>query len=258
MSDNYRIMYQKLVILFLLISYSFTSNGQENETLTMSAFKLIASNNSDTSKGTGFIIVKDNNYYLITAKHLFYPLSVQKDYTMPIFVNSYSEVTILSPKNFSQIQKESLVDYQTKSLLYKTFNIKENQALDIAVLKINDPSAELKEYSIPFTNLDTNMKFKYDEMLRTDGYPTRTKIFHSIKCSFAPKNVQEMLGKDSHYFFIIFTEENLKGISGGPIFNLSNNSINKLIGIFVGQNNIQQTLGYGIYSFYISAIINSY
>lgn len=234
------------------------TNGQLSTTFNMATLKLIASKNADNSKGTGFIIKKNNNYYLITAKHLSYPLSVQQDYTTPTFSDSYSQVSILSPKDFSEIQKESLVNLQTKSLLYKLFNIKGNRALDIAALKINNPSNELKQYSMPFSILETGMKYKYDESLLTEGYPTRTKTSHSIICSFAPKEVQEMLEGDSTYYFIISTEEDLKGISGGPIFSVHDGSKNKLIGIFVGQNRIHKTLGYGIHSFYISEIINSF
>lgn len=224
----------------------------------MTVFKLIAKKNEDSSNGTGFIINKENNYYLVTAKHVFYPLSLQADYTMPTFNDSYIEVSILSPTDFSEIQREPLIINETKSLLYKLFKINENKALDIAVLKINNPSNELKKYSMPFSILEVNMDFKYDESLLTGGYPTRTKTFHSIKCSFAPKELQEMLDKDSDYYFIISTEEDLKGISGGPIFGLHNGSINKIIGVFVGQNRIHKTLGYGIYSIYITKIIDSF
>jgi hypothetical protein len=233
-------------------------NGQLKPALNRTSFKLIASKDEVSLRGTGFVIQKKNNYYLITAKHLFFPASVQKDYTAPTFSGSNFEVSILSPKDFSEIQKEPLVNAEAKSLLYRTFDLEENRALDIAVLKINKPSNELKEHSMPFSILETGMKYTYKEPLLTEGYPTRTKIFHSTLCSFAPKELQEMLDKDGTYYFIISTEEDLEGISGGPIFTLNNASKNKLIGIFVGQNRKVKNLGYGVHAFYISEIISSF
>ncbi|MBC7587006.1 MAG: trypsin-like peptidase domain-containing protein [Chitinophagaceae bacterium] len=223
----------------------------------MIPFKIVSTNDTDTSRGTGFVIKKENKFYLVTAKHVFYPSSTQNGYTLPDYHNSLSVVTILKHDNLLPLQKELLVDHKTETFLYNVFVLKNNQALDIAVLKINSPTNEIKQNAIPFSYLEDTIAINYDDSLRTEGYPTRNSNFYSANCSFAKKNYQDILDKDSQYYFILNSEEDLNGLSGGPIFNISDNITKSITGIFVGQNRTYKKLGYAIFSFYIKRIIET-
>jgi hypothetical protein len=248
-------MNPKLGFLLILLFCCSVILSAQSKFPTIAVLKILAFGNSDTSKGSGFVVKKGNVYYLVTAKHVFCPSAVQKDYTMPTYQNSCRQISIINAYD-SVIAELQLTDERKKALIYRTFNINETQALDVAVLKLKKPAKELKKYSMPFSVLASTDEINYSDTLKTEGYPTRTRKLYSIVSSFATKEYQESLEKDAKYFFIINTEVDLKGMSGGPIFKLSKNSIDKLVGVFVGQNRIAPTYGYGVYSPYIISIIN--
>ena len=224
----------------------------------MNIYKVTAEKGSDSYRGTGFIINRKGILYLVTAKHLVLPLSTQKDYTLPTFENSLEEIKILNTTNFEVIHQESLLDYELKEIKFKFFNRDSDKALDIAVIKLNNPNKLLISESIPFNQLAKKKSIKYEKSLKIYGHPSKNDGLHIATANYIAKDYQEMLGNDKKYFFILEGEMNLKGMSGGPIFTFDKSGKNKIIGIFVGQNNKLKTLGYGIYSSYIRKIILKY
>jgi hypothetical protein len=219
--------------------------------------KIIATKLSDSSKGTGFIVHKDNAYYLVTAKHIFFTMSVQRDYTMPEYENSLQNCAVLDP-NGNVIQELALTNEKQKTILYKTFDTDKKHALDIAVLPINKPVTFLKTNAISFKSLSQSLIPYYSRQVSVRGFPSRTKTFSDFQSVVAPKDTQDLLDKDGKYFFIIETETDLKGISGAPVFLPLEKNGRVLAGIFVGENHNHGELGYAIFAFYIAEIIRNY
>lgn len=222
----------------------------------MTTFQLLAikePSQQNFAWGSGFVISADEAYYLVTAKHVFYPPSTQADYTIPTFANSAEQVLIMD-QNEAPLHKESLVNFADQTLLYRTHNIQGIKALDVAVLKLTDAPDEIKNVVVSYSALIENSDLVQADVI-IEGYPTKNAGYHSVAGKVLSREYQEMLDDDANYFFIMETESDLKGMSGSPVFNSSKTQI---VGVFVGQNRKHPSLGYVVYASYIREIISSF
>ncbi len=240
------------------LSPGFQSNSQQTKSATYMPVKILATKGPDSSKGTGFIVCKNLVYYLVTAKHVFYPTSVQKDYTMPVYDSSLQYCAILDYKTGKPVQILALTNERQEKILYKTFQTDKTHALDIAVIQVKEPDTYLKARAIPFASLNILLAPYYDESVSIKGFPSRTKTYSEFHAVVQPKTIQDLLDKDGNYFYIIKTESDLKGISGAPVFYTPDMKAPSIVGIFVGQNHESGELGYAIYAYYIAEIIRNY
>src|SRR5438034_11343212 len=99
-----------MVTIMLLFCFGISSYSQQTNIFAGMPVKLLATKGPDSSKGTGFIIRKNNHYYLVTAKHVFYPSSVQKDYTLPDYDSSLQYCSILDYKTGMPVQTINLIN----------------------------------------------------------------------------------------------------------------------------------------------------
>jgi hypothetical protein len=182
-------------------------------------------------------------------------MSVQKDYTLPTFDSSLTQLYVYGEHSANSTYSARLTGEENRSILYSSFFIDSAHALDIAVLKVTKPSSAIRESSINFSLLNKSIRINYSQTLQIAGYPGIRSNESSFSCAFLPEKYQKALGQDSSYFFIINTpRNNLKGMSGAPIFCITKNGSPDVVGIFVGQNRVNG-LGYGLFSYYIRQII---
>lgn len=246
-------------IFIVLLNFNvLITMGQSNKPIDIHSFKILAINKNDTAKGTGFIINKDDNYFLITAKHVFFPSSTLKDYSMPNFEGSFKTVKILNQTDFSEIHNELIIDEKNKKLHYKTFNLDTMKSLDLAVLKLFNPDECIKQTAIPFSDLNNDCNISYKSNLKLEGFPSRKENHYSSVSHYYPKNIQILLDSASLYYFIIDIEEKMNGVSGGPIVEMNGEESLKIAGIFVGQNSLLPKFGYGIFAYYIRKTIEKF
>lgn len=201
--------------------------------------------------GTGFVILFHEDYYLVTAKHVFFPLSRQADYTLPTFEDSLERVRVFG-KADELLHEQLLVNLENQSMLYRSFCPQDDKALDIAVIKLEGISPELRAFALDFAMLATSLEPKGDVVI--EGYATKRENLSSVGGSVSSRERQEMLDDGAKYFFIIETEWDLTGMSGSPVLNSTKTEI---AGVFVGQNRKIKGLGYVVHATYVRRIINN-
>jgi hypothetical protein len=206
--------------------------------------------------GTAIFIKNKSDFYAATAKHCFIDNSTQLEKTIPTLSNTCDEIAFMTGLDTSGkvnlLHRERLHDRE--QLLFDTYYINENQAIDIAALKLSNPNDAVKGISIDSDYLDNSGIINYNSNLQISGFPSYSEdIEDTIITSFAPEYVQEMLDGDKEYYFIMpsnidLSTKSLAGFSGAAILNTDSQ---KLIGFVAGENK-KANLIYGIYAKYMT------
>jgi hypothetical protein len=233
--------------------------SQKHQNIKRLVCKININKGSISHRGSAFIINKNGIFFLVTAKHCFYPSSSQQGYTIPTYDESLTEVLIMNPSNTQPIHTQNLVDSESQNILYKIHRTHDDKVLDIAILKLKNPNEEVKNLSIKYSQIKESKKINRNKKLMITGYPSKNEnsVF-AFNTTYSNEELQALLENDSEYFFLMDVEIDLKGISGCPIFQINQNEELSIVGIFVGQNRKIKNLGYGIFSCFIKEVIDSY
>ena len=185
--------------------------------------------------GTGFVIKKDDNYYLISALHLFSKDTLYKDAwrMIPTLALSKKDLVIQKyNKPWVMIHNEELLQYNQSdvNIKYHWILIDSTKALDLGVLKLRSPEKDITDFAIPFDQLDADTEVTNVDGL-VSGFPGRsdsTFVFetHLNSSTSTP---------DKIYFFEISCPPNLEGMSGSPVYTSVKSDQPKIKGVFVGQ-----------------------
>jgi hypothetical protein len=245
-----------LVSLQLLLNLAACS--QTKPVKPVSSFKITCTGPSGYStSATGFIVRKNHQYFLVTAKHSFIDNSTLAGYTLPSYDHSCTEVTVLN-ENHDTIAKQLLVESTSRTLLYRVYYIDSAKAIDVAALLLIDPPDQLKTNAVAYSDLLLSTKIDYAKTLRIEGFPSRTNTLYSINGNFRPQAEQSLLDMDGTYYYFFDAEVDLKGMSGGPIFLMDGKKKIGICGVMVGENRTYKTFGYGVFSFYVRKLIDSF
>ena len=206
--------------------------------------------------GSGFVVVTDSGYYLVTACHLVYKDStIRINFPIPTLSQSNEVITIHSSNNIdSIIHTQDLIDKTSKKLLYKYYPIDSSHALDLVILKLDNPPVRVKNYAIPIWLLDTSRNRISGDTCIVLGFPATHKRVLAIK-GFALPGVYKGIG--FKYVFNLTSMNHMQGASGSPVFVTTKNEI-KLGGIFIGEFFISESapsIGFAIYAVYIIELI---
>lgn len=206
--------------------------------------------------GTAIFIKNISDFYAATAKHCFINNSTQFEKTIPTLSNACDEMSFMTGLDTSGkvnlLHRERLHDGER--LLFNTYYINENQAIDIAALKLSNPSDDVKGMSIDSDYLDNSGVINYDSNLQISGFPSYSEdIEDTIITNFAPEHIQEMLDGDKEHYFIMLSNtdlsaKSLAGFSGAPILDTDSQ---KIIGFVAGENK-KVNMIYGIYAKYMT------
>lgn len=211
--------------------------------------------------GTALFIKHKEDYYAVTAKHCFINGSTQVGKTLPTIENTNEEAGFTNLNIFGEVtllHKEKL--HNGRVPLFNVFYTDEGQAtaIDVAALKLTNPSNDVRSISIDSNCLDNSGAIFYHHNLAITGFPSYAEDKEdNIITNFESKEIQEILGKEHNYYFLMPSNKNLRvtsiaGFSGSAILDLNTK---KIIGFVVGENKETNHI-YGIYAKYMSELLN--
>lgn len=212
--------------------------------------------------GTGLFVKHKSDYYIVTAKHCFINGSTQVEYTVPTIENTNDEAAFFTTKdslgNIKLLHSQKLHD--GLQILFKVYSISDTQAIDVATLKLTNPSDEVKRLSINSDYFDNSSKISDLDHLIITGFPSYFENTEdSIYTSFAPNEIQELLDHNSKYYFLMPSNKDLRkislaGFSGAAILNKDKQ---KIIGFVAGENK-KVSMIYGIYAKYMYECLKNF
>jgi hypothetical protein len=210
--------------------------------------------------GTALFIRHKSDYFAVTAKHCLLHGSTQVEKTLPTLENTHEEIQFLSAINFAGkvnlLHRQKL--HNDGQLLFKVFNTDESHAIDVAAIKLINPSINVKEISISSDLIDDSANIRYQASLSITGFPSYYEdLEDNIITNYESKEVQDLLESDNKYYFLMPSKKELKitsigGFSGSAILDLDEG---KIIGFVVGENK-QTNHIYGIYAKYMVDCMN--
>lgn len=247
-----------------IINYSLDMNSEKLENLSGFVSEIVIKKiNGDYSKsGTALFIKHKGKYYAVTAKHCFMNGSSQAGKTVPTIKNTNEKAIFFSGLDslgkVKILHREKLHD--GKNIFFKVYKISDLQAIDVAALKLTEPSEKVKSLAISSNYLDNSCNIYYKDKLVITGFPAyQENMEDSVKTGFASKEIQEMLDDDQKYYFMMTSSRDLSvksmsGFSGSAILDKDKH---KIIGFVAGENK-KLSLIYGIYAKYMFDCLNSF
>ena len=205
--------------------------------------------------GTALFVKHGFEYYAVTAKHCFINGSTQAGKTLPKLENTNVEAGFMTGLNtlgkVTLLHRENLHD--GKKPLFNVYYIGVDQAIDVAALKLTNPSNEVKRLSIDSHFFDLTGNIQYQDKLAIAGFPSyKDDTEDNIITTFAPKEIQEMLEQEHKYYFLMLANKDLSaisiaGFSGAAILDVDTQ---KIVGFVAGENKKANFI-YGIYAKYM-------
>lgn len=250
------------VVFFSILFLSITSmkiNAQSKFDFNHHSFKLLT---FDISKsyyplgGTGFVIKKDENYYLISALHLFAKDTLYKDVwrMIPTLALSKKDLVIQKyNKPWVMIHNEELIQYTRSDVAFKYhwILIDSTKALDLGVIKLKSPEKDITDFAIPFEQLDADTEVTNADGV-VSGFPGRSDSTFVFKTDLNSSSSKP----DKVYFFEITCPPNLEGMSGSPVYTSVKSDLPVIKGVFVGQTSYRNKFyGTVLYAKYVRDLI---
>lgn len=255
------------LILFIFLNLETKMMAQKNKKLeNLSGFVneiAVKKKNGEYFKsGTALFVMHKGEYYAVTAKHCFMDSSTQAKKTIPTIINTLEEACFFSELDaFGKVKllhREAL--HNGHHPLFKIYTISDLQAIDVAALKLINPSDEVKGLSIDSDCFDNSGNINYLDDLVITGFPSyfENKV-DSLITGFVSKEIQEMLDDDHKYYFMMptYTELRVKSMSGFSGSAILAKNRNKIVGFVAGENKATNLL-YGIYAKYMTECLNSF
>ena len=235
--------------------------GQDTIDYRKISFNLLAYSPKDTPmRGTGFVIQNSNNYYLVTASHVFQkPSPGYTRFKKISFYNSFDSVKIFRDTlNNKLLHKQELRNTKTKKILYSFYPVTDSTFLDIAVLKLETTNEIIRKSSLTFASLSPYLTVTDRSEARIFGFPARIDSpYYLMTKVFNDRGLRDSkLIYIRKHFFDVLCEPDLGGLSGAPIFLTFLDGTFKVSGIFISQYNDGRPLGFGVFAAYIIEIIS--
>ncbi len=246
----------KPLIFFLCLFFSLTVKSQsyDSETLYNKVVLLYDHRDGKPFSGTGFILIKENSYFLVTAKHVTDSISVKS--CRILFRSLESTAQELTIKEFASETSQFRFDHKS----------------DYAILELEHPTIGHKDIlqrsAIEFSAIiDSRESIPRFIDILVLGYTLNAINWEdfspiSLKSYIASSLLNVKINNVTNEFLVyVIGAPSLEGFSGGPIFgeviDHKNNKLIKTILIGIVTGNIDNRLGFITPSFYLLDLINS-
>jgi hypothetical protein len=239
----------------ILLSIPISFKGQNAFDFNRYSHKL----GSGITAGTGFIINKDGSYYLVSALHVLIKDTLSDDFLVqvPSYEQCRQSLRIYKYGNQASNSINDLVHLKALSnrdIYFSYIKLSESVALDLAVIKIKDPSEYIKNFSLDFNDIDTSIRIKRNQILKTVGFPYSQSIPYILDSKKTSK--KHMRKFEKRYSFYFPAKDSLEGMSGSPVYDVSSKKRPLVKGmLFLSGKRNNKYYGFVIYAKYLAELI---
>lgn len=248
----------KAMILAIFLVFMLWNCNSQNMIDKKGIYYLAAYNEGDrqANQGTGFVLQTDGSYFLVTCSHVFLsdgqPLL---DLRIPTPDISKKTLKMFADGDLSKepVHKQELISSDNK-LEYSVYILSLTQALDLTVMKLNNPSEAVRKNSFSIEIIEDRLTTELNSDVTIVGFPSASRVLYEYTGKLSKDQFSSPSKKA--YFFNLTNEKKLSGASGAPIFQLVNNEW-KILGVFIAQaQTFSPPVGMANYAHYILELVN--